>query len=229
MDRAFTIRRRRGLRGLGYPIIPDQFTTAGGVPEAFSPKTADATIVQILQQQGQQLPAALASAMAAGTPSTTYVAPNQSPISSSVNVAPGVWQWTRVDGTTFYGDANQNPVSYTPAAVTPAGGVVPLPPAISTPVTTPAPPAVVTTPVVTPIVPGTPALTPSGTLISTTTGTPATSGTVVAAAESSLDSLMSWLEGSMIGGIPNWLLLGGAVAGLMMFGGDGGSSSRRRR
>jgi len=232
MQRRFPIRRRRGLRGLGYPIIPDQFTTAAGVPEAFSPGTADATIVQVLTSQGQQLPAALAAAMAAGTPSTTYVAPNQSPISNSLAVAPGVWQYTRVDGTTFYGDANQNPVSYTPPAVTPAGGTIPVPPALNTPVITPAPvattpassqPASTVSTAVTPV-----AVTPSGAPISTTTGTP-TSGTVVASVQGELSSLMTWLEGSLIGGIPNWLLVGGAIAGLMMFGGDGGSSSRRRR
>jgi len=194
------------------------------VPEAFSPNTPDATIVQVLTSQGQSLPAALAAAMAAGTPSTTYVAPNQSPISGSLAVAPGVWQWTRVDGTTFYGDVNQNPVSYTPPAVTPAGGVIKLGPPPQGPVEpTPAgsQPAATVSTAVTPV-----AVTPSGTPISTITGTP-TSSTVVAAAQGELDSLMTWLKGSMIGGIPNWLLLGGAVAGLMMFGDDG--SSRRRR
>lgn len=245
MQRAFPIRmhRRRRLSGLGYPIIPDQFTTAGGVPEAFSLQTPDATIVQILQQQGQQLPAALAAAMAAGVASTTYVAPNQSPITASVNVAPGVWLWTRADGTQFYGDASQNPVSYTPPAVTPSGTPIAVPPAMNTPTTTT--PTVVTTPATTsqptstvaPAVTPTPtplpattpvAVTPSGTVISTTTGTPATSGTVVAATQGAVSSLVTWLEGSLIGGIPNWLLLGGAVAGLMMFGGDGSSGSRRR-
>jgi len=235
----FPIRIRRGLRGLGYPIIPDQFTTAAGVPEAFSPGTADATIVQVLTSQGQQLPAALVAAMAAGTRSTTYVAPNQSPISGSVNVAPGVWVWTRTDGTQFYGDANQNPVNYVPPvtefappAVTPAGGTIALPPTLSTPVITPAPvattpansqPASTVSTAVTPV-----AVTPSGAPISTTTGAP-TSGTVIASVQGELSSLMTWLEGSLIGGIPNWLLVGGAIAGLMMFGGDGGSSSRRRR
>lgn len=229
------MRHRRRLRGLGYPIIPDQFTTAAGVPEAFSPKTPDATVVQILQSQGQQLPAALASAMAAGAPSTTYVAPNQLPVSSSVNVAPGVWQWTRVDGTKFYGDASGNPVGYTPSAVTPSGGVIALPPTLNTPPTTPAP--VATTPASSPAAPPVafvgpstpapqPAVTPAGAPISSTTGTP-TSGTVVSSVEGELDSIMTWLKGSMLGGIPNWLLVGGAVAGLMMFGDDG--SSRRRR
>lgn len=96
MQRRYPIRSRRGLRGLGYPIIPDQFTTAAGVPEAFSLKTPDATIMQILQQQGQQLPAALAAAMAAGAPSTTYVAPNQSPITGSVSLAPDQGGWHHV-------------------------------------------------------------------------------------------------------------------------------------
>ena len=183
-------------------------------------------MVAILQSQGQQLPTALAAAMAAGTASTTYVAPNQSPISNSLNVAVGVWMYTRADGTTFYGDANQKPVNYTPPAVSPSGTQIPVPPALNTPPVTTTPtvttPAAISQPAANTAI----AVTPSGAQISTTTGAP-TSGTVIASVQGTVDSLMTWLEGSLIGGIPNWLLLGGAVAGLMIFGGPGSSPRRR--
>jgi hypothetical protein len=229
---AYPIRRR--LSGLGYPVLPDSFTTAAGVPESFSPQTADATVVSILQSQGQQLPAALAAKWAAAqaNPATTpAVTASGTPVStqtgaaitllSTIAVAPGVWSCVMSDGTSHYCDQNQNPISYTPPPPP-----VATPAATSQPTSTVAPavtPAPTTVPATTPA-----AVTPSGAPISTTTGAP-TSGTLVSTVGTEVDSLVTWLEGSLIGGIPNWVLLGGAVAGLMMFGGDGGGSSRRRR
>lgn len=231
MDRAFTMRRRRGLRGLGYPILPDTFTTTAGVSESFSPNTPDAAMVAMLTSQGQQLPADLAAKLAAGSAtSTPAVTPSGTPVSTqtgatvrllnTIFVAPGVWNCLMSDGSSHYCDANANPISYTPPpppVTTPAAGSQPT--STVAPAVTPVPaPTGTTAPPV--------AVTPAGGQISTTTGTP-TSGTVVASVQGTLDSLMTWLEGSLIGGIPNWLLVGGAVAGLMMFGSDG--SSRRRR
>jgi hypothetical protein len=216
------------MRGLGYPILPDTFSTAAGVSESFSPNTPDAAMVAMLTSQGQQLPADLAAKLAAGV-STPAVTASGTPVStqtgaavrliSTIAVAPGVWNCVMSDGSSHYCDGNANPISYTPPApvTTPATGSQPtstVSPAV-TPQTFLGPP--VQTPV---------AVTPSGTPISTTTGTP-TSSTVVASVQGTVDSLMTWLEGSLIGGIPNWLLVGGAVAGLMMFGDDG--SPRRRR
>jgi hypothetical protein len=224
-------------RGLGAPVLPDNLITAAGISESFSPGTPDAIIMNVLQTQGQQLPADLAAKWAAaqGDLTTTpqpapaiqpvilppvAVTASGSPVSTqtgaaitlmnTIAVAPGVWKCIMSDGSSHYCDVNQNPISYTPPA---------------TPVTTPASsqPASTVSTAVNPV-----AVTPSGTPISTTTGAPA-SGTVIASVQGELDSLMTWLEGSMIGGIPNWLLVGGVVAGLMMFGGDGGGSSRRRR
>jgi hypothetical protein len=230
--------RVRGLRGLGFPVLPAQLVTAAGLSESFSPDTPDAIMISVLQSQGQQLPAALAAKWAAAqtapvvTPaaSTPAVTASGTPVSTqsgaaltlktTIAVAPGVWSCLMSDGSSHYCDVGGNPISYTPPAApvaTPAASSQPT--AVVSPAVTPSP---TTTPTTTPV-----AVTPSGTPISTTTGTP-TTGTVIASVQGELDSLMTWLEGSLIGGIPNWLLVGGAVAGLMMFGGDGGSTRRRR-
>jgi hypothetical protein len=254
MDRAFPMRvrgRRPFRRGLGYPILPDNFTTAQGSPWSFSPGTPDAIQMEVLTQGGQTLPLDLQAKWdaAQGTLTTTTqpapaitpttappaVTASGTPISTQTGAAvtllnniavpgaPGVFQCFMSDGSSHYCDQNTNPISYTPP-----------PPPVATPAAVSQPTSVVA-PAVTPQaflgppVQAPPAVTPAGTQISTTTGTPApTSAAVVSSVESTLDSLMTWLKGSLIGGIPNWLLLGGAAAGLMMFGGDGGSSRRRR-
>src|ERR1700693_261523 len=78
------IRLRRSL-GLGYPVLPDQLVTAAGIPESFSPQTPDATMMQILQGQNQQLPPDLAAkwaaAQAAPVP-TPAVTPSGAPVST---------------------------------------------------------------------------------------------------------------------------------------------------
>jgi hypothetical protein len=231
MNRGFPIRRRR--RGLGYPILPDSWPGM-----AFSPGTPDAIQMAVLKQMSASLPPDLqakwdAAQAAAASSTTAAVTASGTPISTqtgaavtavnSIFVAPGVWLWTMSDGSSHYVDVAGNPVSYTPPAptpaTTPAAGSQPT--AVVAPAVTPTPAPV---PAVTPV-----AVTPAGAQISTTTGTPApTSAGVVSSVEGTLDSLMSWLKGSLIGGIPNWLLVGGAVAGMMMFGGDGSSSRRRR-
>jgi hypothetical protein len=251
MRSALYHRRRRGLSGLGAPILPDQFTTAAGVPESFSPGTPDATIVAILQSQGQALPPSLVAAMAAQqtvtqattVPSTTTsptpvvapdpssspanpapgaVTPSGAPISTqtgaavtlltTINVAPGVWQCVMSDGSSHYCDSAARPISYTPPAAqpatTPAAGSQPT----STVQPTPgAPPVTVV------------AVTPAGGQISTTNAAPA--ATPAAGQSSFVESALAWLEGSMIGGIANWLLLGGAA---LLFLSDSGSTSRKR-
>ena len=133
-----------------------------------------------------------------------------------------------------------SPTPTPPAAVTASGQVVST--QTGTPATTPLPvasappPALVTTPAagsqptstvspsVTPvppppgIVPSVPAVSPSGAVISSTSGAPAP------APASPSSSIMDWLTGSMFGGIPNWLLVGGAA--LLFFGESGGSRRR---
>ena len=220
--------RVRRLQGLGAPLIPDQFTTAAGAPESFSPGTPDAIIVQVLQQQGQALPADIAAAYAAGQSSAAQ--PLQKTVTSSLSVAHGVWLWTRSDGTTFYGDANQNPVSYTPPpppAVAPSGTPVAAPPAqpVVTITTTPAAASQPTATVApTPgSVQATPAVTPSGTPISTVTGAP-----LVPTTPAPSTSILPSSVASIFSSLPTWAWLGIGVGALFLFS-DGGSSSGRRR
>jgi len=231
------------MRGLGYPVLPDSFVTSSGVSESFSPQTPDAVMMSILLSQGQQLPADLAAKWAAaqaGTPlpssspanpASGALTPSGQPIStqtgqavsllSTIAVAPGVWRCVMSDGTSRYCDANQNQINYTPPPPPAAVPAASLPTSVVAPTVTTYPQTGITAGV-TPV-----AVTPAGGQISTTTGTP-TSGTLVASVQGTVDSLMTWLEGSLIGGVPNWLLLGGAAAALFMFSGPGGSSPRRR-
>jgi hypothetical protein len=234
------------LRGLGYPILPDQLITAAGVSESFSPNTPDATMVSILQQQGQQLPADLAAKMAAAqtvTPATqvpvtsTSPAPvtTANPTQSPANPAPGALTPSGQPIST----QTAAPVSLmTTIAIAPGvwqcvmsdgsshycdgtGSPISYTPPVPTAVTTPAAasqPAPVT------VI----AVTPAGGQISTTTGTP-TSTTPATTTDTSsfIDEGLAWLQQSMIAGIPNWVLLGGGAALLLMMG-DGGKGSRRR-
>jgi hypothetical protein len=237
------IYRRRGLRGLGYPVLPDQLITAAGVSEAFSPQTPDSTMISILQSQGQSLPADLAAKWAAAqgswvtdpsqspaNPAPGALTPAGQPVSTqtgqpvtlltTIAVAPGVWNCMMSDGSSHYCDSAGKPISYTPpapvAVTTPAAASQPT--AVVSPIVTPAPQSGITSGSIVPI-----AVTPAGTQISSTTGTPAV---LPAAAQSTLDSLMTWLQGSLIGGVPNWVLLGGVAAALFMFGGNGSSHRR---
>lgn len=248
MRAAFPIRLRgrRGMRGLGSPVLPDSW--AGW---AFSPGTPDATIIATLKQFGASLPpdlqakwdAAQATSPAPVTtpnpsqspanPAPGALTPSGQPISTqtgqaitlanllAVQGASGVFQCVMSDGSSHYCDVAGQPISYTPPAPTP----VTTPAASSQPTST-------VSPSVSPV-PSTPAsvtvvaVTPAGGQISTTTGTP-TSADVIATVQGEVESLMTWLKGSLIGGVPNWLLLGGAVTGLLMFSGDGQSSRRRR-
>jgi len=233
------------MRQLGYPVLPDSFITASGMSESFSPQTPDALMVSILQSQGQQLPADLAAKWAAaqaGTPPPSSspanpangaLTPSGQPISTqtgqavtlvnTIAIAPGVFSCVMSDGSSHYCDANSQPISYTPPApvpmTTPAAGSQPT--STVSPVVTPAPQTGITS--VTPV-----AVTPAGGQISTTTGTPASTTVLPAGVQSTLDSLTTWLKGSLIGGVPNWLILGGAAAAFFMFS-DGASSSGRRR
>ena len=235
--------RHRGFTGIGYPVLPDQFVTAAGLPEAFSPGSPDALIVRILQGQGQQLPADLAAKLAAAQTTATTTDPTQSPANpapgaltpsgqpistqtgaaitllNTIAVAPGVWTCVMSDGSSHYCDVAGKPISYTPPAPAPAT----TPAAGSQPTQTVAP-AVTPTPSPTPA-PAPVAVTPAGGQISTTTGTPQAS--IVPTVQGMLDSVMTWLKGSLIGGVPNWALLGGAAAILLMFSEDGGAHRRR--
>lgn len=248
MNRPFPMRMRgrRGMRGLGYPVLPDSFVTAAGISESFSPQTPDATVISLLQSQGQQLPPDLAAKWAAAQPGsgivnpiilppgqttdTPAVTPSGAPVStqtgqtvtlvSTVSIAPGVWRCIMSDGSQRYCDANGAAINYTPPVTpttTPAAGSQP---------TAVVSPTVTTTPSSAPV-PGTGivALTPSGETINSTTGLP-TTAPVTPISTDTLDSITTWLEGSMIAGIPNWLLLGGAAAALFLF--DGGSGGKRR-
>ncbi len=110
-------------RRLGAPILPDQLVTAAGVSETFSPGTPDALMVQILKQQGQQLPPDLAAKMAAVTPSGQAVSTQTAApvvLTSTIGIAPGVWKCLMSDGSSHYCDAHGNPISYTPPPPTPA-------------------------------------------------------------------------------------------------------------
>jgi len=171
------------------------------------------------------------------------IAPSGQPLSAQTGaglgvrnvaaIAPGIFQWTMSDGSQHYGDINGNPVSYTPPPATPT-----VTPAQSQPTQSVVPSMITITgnpwdgtsggfmtsapPVGTPV----PAVNPSGQRISTTNGTPAQT---VAPASSDIMlgtfDLTAFLTGSLIGGVPNWLLLGGAAA-LFFF--SGGGSPRRR-
>jgi hypothetical protein len=224
----YPTRRRRGL---GAPILPDSW-----LGWAFSPGTPDATIMATLKQFGASLPPDLQAkwdaAQSTATSSSGAVTASGQPISTqtgaavtlknTISVAPGVWNCVMSDGSSHYCDVAGKPISYTPpapaaAVATPAASSQPT--SVVSPSVTPAAQTGVTA------LPAPVAVTAAGAPISTTTGTPASS-TVVAAAQGTLDSLMVWLKGSLIGGVPNWLLLGGAAAALFMF--DGGSGARRR-
>ncbi|MBZ5532594.1 MAG: hypothetical protein LAO20_14270 [Acidobacteriia bacterium] len=213
--------------GLGYPVLPDQFISASGQSFSFSPQTPDATQISVLQQFGQQLPADLAAkwaaAQAAASTSapTPAVTPSGTPVSTqtgatvtlvnTLSVAPGVFQCNMSDGSSHYCDASGAAIAYTPPAATP----VATPSAASAPTSTVAP-AVTQSPASTPASTPT-AVTPSGLVISTTTGTPAQ--TSAPAPADFMASIATWLQGAMIGGIPNWVLLAGGAALLMFSGG----------
>jgi hypothetical protein len=246
MDRAFPMRRRMPrLRGLGYPILPDQFTTAAGVSESFSPQTADATMIAILQSQGQQLPADLAAKMAAAqtvTPATQVPSITTSPVpvttanptQSPANPAPGAVS------------PSGQPISTQTAAPVSLAATIAIAPGVwqcvmsdgsshycdgnANPISyTPPAPAPATTPAASsqPAAPVTViAVTPAGGQISTTTGTTAPLTTPAAVSSSFVDEAMAWLQQSMIAGIPNWVLLGGGAA-LLLMSGDGKGSRRR--
>src|SRR5260370_33828014 len=82
--------RRRGR--LGWPILPDTFNTASGASESFSPNTPDQQVFEILQQQDQALPAALAAKWATVTASAAPVSTHTGarPTAANVqNIAPG--------------------------------------------------------------------------------------------------------------------------------------------
>lgn len=249
----------RGIRGLGWPVLPDFFHTAAGGFESFSPNTPDATVVQMLTQQGQQLPPDLAAAWAAaqsGAQSsgatgsaaasaspTPAVTPSGSPVSTQTgsglgvknvtSVAPGIFLLTMSDNSAYFGDINGTQVSYTPPppipVVTPAQSQV-------TQTVVPAAPGPVGNPfngtsggLMTVAPSGTPvsAITPSGSPVSTTNG--AVSPVVLPGSSDIMlgtFDLSSFLKGSMIGGIPNWILLAGGAA--LLFMGSGTSSHRRR-
>jgi hypothetical protein len=245
MLRAYPIRRRprrANLQGLGYPILPDSFTTAAGVPESFSPGTPDAVMLSILQSQGQQLPADLAAKMAApltapnpssspANPAPGALTPSGQPISTQtgnavtlmtqIAIAPGVWQCVMSDGSSHYCDVNSNPISYTPPAVMPATT-----PAAGSQPTSTVSPSVTPTPSPTPQPVTVVAVTPAGGQISTTSGAPA--GTPAAGQSSSfIDSALAWLQTpSFLGFVPNWALLA-AGAALLFMSNEGGGQRRR--
>lgn len=247
----------RNLRGMGWPILPDSFNAAAGGFESFSPNTPDATIVQMLTSQGQQLPPDLAarwaaqsgqqSSGAAGSASSSgsaAVSASGQPLSTQTGagvsvanvsaITPTVYLWTMTDGSKHYADLNGNPVSYTPPpptpVVTPAAGSQP----IETVVT--ALPAITGNPasgtsgglmtVGTPV----PAVTASGQPISSTSGAPVQTVAPAASSDIMLGTfdLSAFLTGSIITGVPNWLLIAGGAAAFFMFSGGGGSTSRRR-
>ncbi|HLW53252.1 MAG TPA: hypothetical protein VKW06_10455 [Candidatus Angelobacter sp.] len=225
--------------------MPDQLVTASGVSESFSPNTPDAIMVSILQSQGQQLPADLAAKYAAATsgqgssgatgsvttPPTPAVTASGQPVSTQtaaglrlvniLSIAPGVYQCSMSDGSQHYCDVDGNPINYTPPPPTPAA-----PPAASQPTATVQPPP--------PAAPA--AFTPSGQPISTTSGTPLPPAPAPAATPAAPglftsienmvpSSITTWIQGSMIAGIPNWILAGGAA--LLLFG-MSGSGGRHR-
>lgn len=224
---------------LGYPVLPDNFTTAAGVPESFSPQTPDSLVIHILGNQNQQLPPDLAakwgaqSSGAAGSaaqPPAPAVTPSGQPISTQTaapvrllnlsTIAPGVFRCSMSDGTSHYCDPAGNPISYAPPpaqpAVTPAAASLP---------------TAAVSPSVQPIPPSTPqpgaapaAVTAGGQIISSTSGAPQP-GAPAPSADFNLSSIFAWLQGSMFGGLPNWLLVGGAA--LLLFADS--ESPRRRR
>lgn len=210
--------RRGRLAGLGFPVLPDNFNAASGTAFSFSPQTPDSVVMTILAQNNAKLPPDLAAKWAAsqgavtpaGTPVSTQTGQTLT-LRNSLFIAPGVFLCTMSDGSQHYCDGGGAYISYTPPPVTPA-----VSPSVS-PVTAPVPP----TPM--PVTPNTPAaVTPSGTPISTTTGS--TTPAVAPAPPPSIlpAGLSSWLTGTMIGGVPNWVLLaGGGALLLSMSGGTG--------
>lgn len=141
------------------------------------------------------------------------------------NISPGVYQCTFSDGSKNYCDADGNPMSYTPPtgtpSITPAQGL-PISSVAPTVVTQPPVPGFLGPPVHAPAVQGTPvpAVTPGNQPMNSVTGS----------AAPSLSNITTWLQGTLIGGIPNWMLVAGAagVAALFMFS-DGESPSPRHR
>jgi hypothetical protein len=235
------MQRRR--RGLGYPVLPDQFVTAAGVSESFSPQTPDPTVVSILQSQGQQLPADLAAKWAAAqagppspssspaNPANGALTPSGQPISTqtgqsvtlmtTIGIAPGVWQCVMSDGSSHYCDVAGQPISYSPPAVTPATT-----PAAGSQPTSVVSPSVTPTPSPTPQPITVVAVTPAGGQISTTSGTPA-AVTTAAGQSSFIDSALAWLQTpSFLGFVPNWALVA-AGAALLFMSEDSGSHRRR--
>jgi hypothetical protein len=265
---------RHHYRGMGWPILPDSFNAASGGFMSFSPNTADATIMQILTSQGQQLPPDLAakwaaaqsgqqSSGAAGSASSSpaaAVSASGQPLSTQTGasvgvkvvaaIAPGVFLWTMTDGSSHYADASGNPVSYTPpppvpvvtpAASQPTQSIVPAitgNPADGTSgglmtsnTGTPMPPPIfLGPPVPAPVGTAVPAVTPSGVPISSTNGQPQPVNTTLQPSSDIMlgtFDLTAFLTGSIITGVPNWLLIAGGAAAFFMF--SGGSSTSRRR
>lgn len=251
------IRRRpvRQFRGMGWPILPDSFHSASGGFQSFSPNTPDATVMQFLNAQGQALPPDLAAqwaaAQAGGGSGNTAVNPSGQPVSTQTGagirvlnttvVAPGVWRWDMSDGSSYYADSIGNPINYSPAApsITPAGGstaVVPVASQVPIPQPMPMVPSMPPplflgppqqAPGSTPTAPAPPvAVTPGGTPISTVTTAPAPVAAPQAAGFD-LSGITAWLQGSLISGVPNWMLVAGGVVGVIMLS-SGGSSGRKR-
>jgi hypothetical protein len=241
--------RARRLHGLGYPILPDNFTTAAGVSESFSPQTPDSIVMQILTQQNQALPADLAAAWAAAAQSNVptvtatppapipsnvppqflgppvAITPGGTPISTQTGAGLRLTNITAVNGVTGVYVCTLSDGSSHYCDVD--GNAISYTPPASTPATTPAAGSFNWTnpPIITPMyVP--PAVTPSGQPISTTSGTP-TAPAAAAAPAFDLSSITSWLSGSMFLGIPNWMVLAGGAGALFLLG-DSGSSPRRR-
>jgi hypothetical protein len=72
------------------------------------------------------------------------------------------------------------------------------------------------------------AVSPAGFPVNPVTGAPATMPAPAAAAGFDFNSIWTWLQGSMFGGIPNWILVAGGAA-LFLFSGSGGGKGHRRR
>lgn len=139
-------------------------------------------------------------------------------LASVTPVASGVYQCTYSNGTHNYCDASGNPISYSPPVSQPA--VTP-PPVQTSAQPAPAPPVPQNyIPV---------AVSPSGTPVNTVTGAPAAAVPAPASAVSAgfdFNSIWAWLQGSMFGGIPNWILVAGGAA-LFLFSGE--EKGHRRR
>lgn len=239
--------RPRRLHGLGYPILPDQFTTAAGVSEAFSPQTPDAIMMQILAGQNQQLPPDLAAAWAAAqsgnvpTVTTTpipsnvppqylgppvAITPSGAPISTQTGAGLRLMNIDTLNGVPGVYVCTMSDGSSHYCDVD--GNAISYTRPAATPATTPAAGSQPTSTVVSPPASSTPApiaVTPSGVPISTTSGTPTAAAPAGDIMIGSFD-LSSLLFGSAIAGIPNWVFLAGGAA-LFFLSGD--SSSPRRR